>query len=102
MMKMKEKTLQSILYKAKEVAESTRTKQFISWTEEIKPLSILHAFSTTENERLDRLFWSNSTRDFVLFGIGSAEKIIATEDDRFNVLEEKWDKFVNRAIINNP
>lgn len=97
---MKEITLTSFLHDAKDRAAEKGSKQLVSWTKKIEPLSMIDAFKQMEYSNLNRLFWANSKRDFILFGIGTEAKIIAT-DDRFQQLERKWSQLVDDALIYN-
>lgn len=101
MMELKEMTLTSFLYKAKEIAQKRNVQQLVSWTRQIQAISLLDAFAAVEETEEDRLFWSDSSQDFMLLGIGSAQKITATED-RFKTLEKTWNTLVQEAMIHNP
>lgn len=101
MMQMKEVTLTSFLQRAKEMALEKGTEQLISWTKQIAPLSMIEAFKRMEAFDENRLFWSNSERDFMLFGFGTVQEIVATRD-RFQTLEHKWNDFIYDALVYNP
>ena len=101
MIELKEKTLQSFLYKAKETAKMRKEKVLVSWTKKKASNDLLHIFKSAESLGKDRIFWRNHTGSFTLIGIGVVQQIIA-EEDRFQQLQEKWDKTLQRAIIHNP
>src|SRR5699024_4199386 len=101
MIQMKELTLTSFLHDAKVKATEKGSEQLVSWTKKIEPLSMIDAFKRMEYSSLNRLFWANSKRNFMLFGIGTATEIIATEE-RFEQLEQKWRQLVSDALIYNP
>lgn len=101
MIQMKEVTLTSFLHDAKAIAMEKGKQQLISWTKKIYPLSIINAFKRMEPFNENRLFWSNSDRNFMLFGFGTVEEIVAT-DDRFEQLEQEWAQLVDGALVYNP
>src|SRR5699024_90625 len=101
MIQMKESKLMSFISEAKKQATEKGVPQLMSWTKKIEPLSIIDAFKRTEKFGKNRLFWSNSNQDFILFGFGTTKVIIA-ESDRFEQLEQKWAALVEDALIYNP
>src|SRR5699024_4379287 len=101
MIQMKEKTLTSFLQEAIVRAGEKNTAQLISWTKKIEPLSIIDAFKKTEDFARNRLFWTNSEQDFILFGLGTAAEIVAL-DERFEQLEQQWAELTSEALIYNP
>lgn len=98
---MKEVTLTSFLQDAQVKATEQGRAQLVSWTKKINPLSIIDAFKRMEYSNFNRLFWANSERDLMLFGIGSAAEITANEK-RFEQLEQKWQRHIDGALIYNP
>lgn len=101
MTQMKEITLTSFINNAVKRAKEMGTKQFISWTKQMNEISLLDMFKYSERFDENRLFWTNSKRDFMLLGFGTAKKIVA-EKDRFEQLEQLWDEFIAKASIYNP
>lgn len=93
-------TFTSFINDAIKKAISNGEPQLISWTKKIEPLSLIDAFDRTESFNENRIFWSNSEQNFMLFGFGTAKEIVAT-DDRFKQLEKEWLKVVNNAFIYN-
>lgn len=98
MIQMKEITFTSFINDAVKRAIELGKPQLISWTKKIKPLSIVDAFNQAEAFNENRIFWSNSEQSFMLFGLGTAEEIIATEN-RFEQLESEWTQLVEQSII---
>src|SRR5690625_3801650 len=101
MVQLEELTFQSFLYKAIEKVNTIQEEQLISWTEKIHPLDLLTVFAVAEEMNEDRVFWSNSSNDFALVGIGSVHKLIA-DQNRYEQLQEKWQQLVDQAMIYNP
>lgn len=101
MIQMKEVTLLSFMHDAKQRAMEKDKQQLMSWTKKIDPLSMIETFKRMESYNENRLFWSNSNRDFMLFGFGTVREIVAT-DDRFEQLEQEWARLVDSALIYNP
>src|SRR5699024_5180758 len=101
MIQMKEKTLASFLQDAIDRASDNGTAQLISWTKKIEALSMIGAFKRTEHGSDNRLFWTNSKQDFILFGLGTTTEVVALEN-RFEQLEEKWAELIESALIYNP
>lgn len=100
MIGLKEKTLQSFLYKAKEQATALQTKQLISWTKQINEVDMLDVFESAKQTGKDRLFWTNSTNDFSFVGVGSVKKIVAGKN-RFAELQTAWQEVLQDAMIND-
>lgn len=101
MIQMKEKTLASFIQEAIDRARNNGAAQLISWTKKIEPLSMIGAFKRTEHCTENRLFWTNSKQDFILFGLGTATEVVALEN-RFEQIEEKWNELIESALIYNP
>ena len=100
MIDTKEMTLKHLLYKAQEAAVSVQTAQLVSWTKKIPTTNLLEVFRAAKQLNKDRIFWTNSTNDFSLIGIGSVHKIVAF-DDRFHQVEQDWNQLVEGAMIHN-
>lgn len=101
MIQLKEETLQSFLYKAKEAAIELQNKQLVSWTKEIKKIDPLTVFYEAKSTEKNRLFWTNSANDFTIVGIGSAHKII-DDHNRFKHLQNQWYQLLEDAIVYDP
>ena len=100
MINMKEMTLKHILYEVQEAAMSLQTEQLVSWTKEISKTNLLHVFALAKQMNKDRTFWTNSTNDFSLVGIGSTHKLIAYKN-RYHQIEQEWNDLVERAFVYN-
>src|SRR5699024_10063337 len=98
MIELKEMTLATFLYKAIEIAKEKGTEQLVSWTIEIEPLDVLSAFASAKQLNKNRIFWTNSTNDFTLFGLGTIHRLTA-EDNRFERLDEAWKAIERNALI---
>src|SRR5699024_12537661 len=98
MIDTKEMTLKHLLYKAQEAAVSVQTAQLVSWTKKIPTTNLLEVFRAAKQLNKDRIFWTNSTNDFSLIGIGSVHKIVAF-DDRFHQVEQDWNQLVDSCKI---
>src|SRR5699024_2941443 len=101
MIDVEEKTLQSFLYKAKQVANTKKSDQLIAWTEKLAPVELINIFNEAKNKGKNRVFWQNSAADFSIVGIGTAYTIVA-EEDRFHRLEKEWMTLKEAALIHDP
>lgn len=101
MIELKEKTLQSFLYKAIDKAASFQKQQLVSWTKEIGAVPLLDVFHRAKNSGKNRIFWMNSTNDFSIVGIGTAHHIVA-EENRFEQLQKQWQELLEEAMIHDP
>lgn len=100
MMQMEERTLLAFLHDAYEQAIQKGSEQLISWTKKIAPISIIDVFKRTEASEENRHFWTNSDRDFALFGYGSLIELVA-ENNRFETIKNKWNRLVEKTMIYN-
>lgn len=100
MIDIKVKQLQTLIYKAKEMAQQQNEKQFLSLTEEIDPIHLLSFFDHIKQFNKDRIFWSDVQNDFYLIGLGKVKRIKA-EENRYEHLQEKWEQFSKKALIHN-
>lgn len=75
--------------------------QLVSFTKQITKADPLHFFEAAKYMDKDRTFWTSTTDDFYLVGVGNACEIIAT-DSRYKETEDKWKKILEEAIIHNP
>lgn len=100
MIELEEKTLQSFLYKAIDEAISLRKQPLFSWTKKIDKVDLIDVFQAAENTKKDRLFWTNSSNDFALVGVGCTHKMIGHED-RFEQLQKEWKNILQEAIIHD-
>lgn len=102
MIGMKEMTLVPFLHKAKASAQEKKAVQLASWTVKLaEPVDLLQAFEASYPTGKDRLFWTNSRRDFAFLGLGNVREIIA-HDSRFECLQADWKQIVEDAMIHNP
>ncbi|WP_099160034.1 isochorismate synthase [Virgibacillus ndiopensis] len=101
MIETKQGLLESLLEQAITNARDTNKKQFISMTKEIDSVEPLYFFESAKDIKMDRTFWTSTSDQFYLVGVGSAFKIRANTD-RFQVTEEQWRKILSEAIIHNP
>lgn len=93
-------TLSSFLNKAKSNAIKSKQQQLISWTMKIDEVDLLSVFEASYETKKERLFWTNSTRDFAFIGLGSLIKLVA-HDDRFKSLQSEWEDILMTAMIEN-
>src|SRR5699024_11799586 len=98
MINMKEMTLKHILYEVQEAAMSLQTEQLARLTKEISKTNLLHVFALAKQMNKDRTFWTNSTNDFSLVGIGSNYKLFAYKN-RYHQIEHEWNHLVERAFV---
>ncbi|MEI3605453.1 isochorismate synthase [Pseudogracilibacillus sp. SE30717A] len=101
MIELKEMTLESFLYNIQSKLTHKETKQLISWTSKINPVDLLTVFESANKSNLDRIFWTNSSNDFALVGVGSVHKLIS-EQQSFDQLENEWKTILQQAIIHDP
>src|SRR5690625_4471198 len=101
MIELKEKTLQSFLYKAIDKAASFQKQQLVSWTKEIGAVPLVGVFHRAKNSGKNRIFWMNTTNDFSIVGIGTAHHIVA-EENRFEQLQKQWQELLEEAMIHDP
>lgn len=101
MIDVQEKTLQSFLYNAKQVANTKKSDQLIAWTEALAPVKLINIFNEAKNKGKNRTFWQNSAADFSIVGIGTAYTIVA-EEDRFINLEKEWTSLKESALVHDP
>lgn len=100
MIDVKEKLLHSLIYKAKQLAENKKRKQFLSVTEKIAPVHILSVFDNFQRLNEDRSFWADVQNDFYIVGAGYVKQIIASSN-RYEQLHQAWQTFIEKALIHN-
>lgn len=93
-------TLASFLNKAKDHAIACNEKQLASWTTKIDEVDLLSVFEASFKTQKERLFWTNSSRDFAFIGLGSLIKLVA-HDERFKTLQTEWEDILDKAMIDN-
>ncbi|WP_188453989.1 isochorismate synthase [Virgibacillus oceani] len=101
MIETKQGLLESLLEQAIEKAKYSSKNQFVSMTKEIDNIEPLHFFEAAKDLKLDRTFWTSTSDQFYLVGIGSAFHIKG-RNDRFQATEEQWRKITEDAIVHNP
>ncbi len=101
MIELKEETLSSFLYNLQSKRTHTKPNQLISWTSKINPVDLIAVFDGAKNSNHDRIYWTNSSKNFALVGVGSVHKIIS-EQQCFEQLETEWEEVLQQAIIHDP
>lgn len=100
MIETKEALLESVLETAITRARIKNGVQLVSFTKNIletSPLIFFEAGKTFKN----RTFWTSTSEDFYLVGIGSVYQIKANKN-RFQKTEDQWYGLLADAIIHNP
>lgn len=100
MIDVKEKLLDSLIYKAKQLAQKRDEKQLLSITKQIDPIHIISFYDSLERLNKDRTFWADVENDFYMIGIGEIQQIEA-EENRYYNLQKKWQTFTKKALIHN-
>lgn len=98
MIDIKDKLLESLIYKAKKIATKKSKKQLLSMTEKIDPIHLFSFFDNSKQFQKNRIFWSDIENDFYLIGLGQVKQIIA-EKNRYDELQRKWQSFINEALV---
>lgn len=101
MIEIKEELIESLLEEAIDQAKSNNKTQMISMTKEINETDPLRFFESAKRLGMDRTFWTSTSEQFYLVGVGSAFQIDANEH-RFQNTEIQWEKLLEEAIIHNP
>lgn len=75
--------------------------QLVSMTKKINEQNPLQFFAAAKQLNMDRTFWSSSTKDFVLVGVGNVYEI-AADRNRYEQTKKKWHALLEQAVIHNP
>jgi menaquinone-specific isochorismate synthase len=100
MIEIKEQ-VETLLDTAIQQLQSDDDVRLVSITKKITEADPLRFFEAAKNKNKDRTFWTSTTEDFYLVGIGNAYQMIATES-RYNITEEKWNNILADASVHNP
>lgn len=100
MIDVKETLLDSLIYKAKQLAEHRGAKQLLTITKKIDPVHMLSFFEASERLNKDRLFWADVQNDFYMIGIGKVKQLYANKN-RYDDLKQQWQTFTKKALIHN-
>ncbi|HLR81216.1 MAG TPA: isochorismate synthase [Bacillota bacterium] len=102
MIETKDGRLQSLIGKAmRQLTSHDNNRQLVSMTKKIKSQDPLHFFLAAKQLNMDRTFWTSSTEDFFLVGVGSVYEIVA-DDNRYEQTKSKWYALLEQAEIHNP
>ncbi|OZU88543.1 isochorismate synthase [Virgibacillus indicus] len=101
MIEIKEDQLEHILDRAIQSISSDDVLQLVSITKSINKTDPLTFFDGVKTLKKDRIFWTSTTDEFCLAGVGSAYEISADEA-RFEITEDRWNSLLDEAIIYNP
>src|SRR5690625_5260235 len=94
-------SMESFINNVLENSRSIQERTLMSWTEEIEAAHFTAIFERGLTLKKQRFFWRNSSEDFSFVGIGAVHTI-KTEDHRLQLLKEKWEALLLRAMIYNP
>lgn len=101
MIEIKEEQLEHILDRAIQSITSDDVFQLVSVTKRINKVDPLHFFEGSKTLNKDRTFWTSTTDNYCLAGVGNAYEISADEA-RFEITENRWNNLLDEAIIYNP
>src|SRR6478609_5351085 len=79
MIEIKEQQVEALINEAIQKLEKSDDVQLVSITQKIDKANPLHFFDGAKYMEKDRTFWSSTTEDFYIVGIGNAYEIIATK-----------------------
>ncbi|TMN21238.1 isochorismate synthase [Lentibacillus cibarius] len=101
MIEVKLKSFESLLSKAITKAKTTEYNQLVSMTEEIHEVDPVRFFASAKTLSMDRVFWTSTSEQFSIVGVGCAWNI-ELEENRTETIENHWQQLVDEAIIDNP
>ncbi len=89
MIEVKPKSFESLLSEAITKAKTNNDTQLISMTEEIRKVDPVRFFASARKLSMDRVFWTSTSEQFSIAGVGNAWKVEA-EENRTEVIESRW------------
>lgn len=101
MIKTEETTLESVLKRAYSKANNQNRPQFVSYTKQIEQIDPINVFEAAKRLNKERMFWTSTSEQFYIVGIGKAYELIAMEN-RFSESKKKLNMLLEEAFIYNP
>lgn len=101
MIETEEITLETVLKRAVSKAKVQNRSQLVSYTKQIEQVDPIHVFEAAKELNKDRIFWTSTSDQFYIVGIGTTHELVATEN-RFLETKRKFDLLLEEALIYNP
>ncbi|MDC3418285.1 isochorismate synthase [Aquibacillus salsiterrae] len=95
------KGLEEALNHAIAVAKQKKKPQLLSFTYSVEKIDPVLFFENGQTIDVNRIFWTSTTDEFCIAGIGEAYTLVSNER-RFDSIEQSWKLMLDNTLTFNP